>query len=80
MTDIETLAKRHLPGDYTIERLEFMDGDTRTKAKHNAGWSATNFVQWTLWQDFGEIWIDYYENDRRLTRNIHSYELSERVV
>jgi len=81
MADIHTLAQRHLPGDdYTIVRREFTDGDERTLAKYSEGWSATNYRTYTLWKEFGEIWIEYYEHDVRRDRRVFRYQLSERVI
>ena len=77
---INDLAEAHLSGDYTLERIEFMDGDTRTKAKHSYGWSATNYVTEILWEDFEEIWIEYFEHDQRLSRRVFSYTFRERII
>lgn len=81
MTDIHTLAEQHLPGEgYTIERREFQDGDTRTVAVYNVGWSATNYRSYKLWKDRGEIWIEYFEHDVRRDRRIFRYEPDQRVI
>jgi hypothetical protein len=78
---IHDLADRHLPGDdYTVERREFTDGDTRTLARYSVGWSSTNYRQYTLWQDLGEIWVEYYEHDVRRDRRRFRFELGERVI
>lgn len=80
-SEIHDLAKRHLPGeDYTIERREFTDGDSRTLAVYSEGWSSTNYLTYRLWMDLGEIWVEYYENDTRRDRRIFRYGLTERVV
>jgi len=78
--NIHDLAERHLPGDYTVERVEFTDGTTRTKAIHSVGWSATNYVQYVLWGERGELWVEYYENDRLVVRTPHRFELTDRIV
>ena len=78
--DVHNLARRHLSGDYTVEHIEFTDGDTRTKATHSVGWSPYDYFQEVLWADFGEIWLDSYENDSLIHRRIVSIELTDRVI
>lgn len=81
MTDIYKLAEAHLPGeDYTIERREFTDRDTRTIAVYNYGWSHDNYIQYQLWKDSMEIWVEYYEHDTRRDRRIYSINLEDRVI
>jgi len=58
-------------GCYTVERREFADGDWRTLVKHSVGWSATCYVQVTVWVGRGDVWVEYYEGDVRRCRDIH---------
>lgn len=61
--------------NYTIEHRQFSDGDDRVLVKHNYGWSATNYVTISIWMRREDVWVEYYENDNRLTRDV--YDLDE---
>lgn len=60
---------------YTIEHRQFSDGDDRVLIKHSYGWSATEYVTITIWMKQDMVWVEYYEDDNRRTRDV--YELSE---
>lgn len=79
MSDIHELADRLLPGDYTVERVEFSDGDSRARAKHTISWSSTMYITHIVWKS-GQYWLDYYENDRRVARRIYSWRLEDRII
>jgi hypothetical protein len=77
--DIHTLADRHLSGDYTVEKREFTDGDSRELARHSIGWElGTRFAE-VLWRN-GDFWIEYYEGDTLRDRRVFSWDLRSRVV
>jgi hypothetical protein len=79
--DIHELAKQHLPGDYTVIKREFTDGDSRTLAKHAQGHGELGCAtEFTLWKELGQIWVEYYEHDIQRDRRVLPYELQERVV
>jgi len=62
------VGREHFGESYTVEHRAFADGDTRTMVKHSVGWSPTNYVTITIWVGQETVWREYYENDRRLTR------------
>ena len=78
--DVYDAADRHLSGAYTIDRREFMDGDTRTVAKHSYGWERGCRVTEKLWFERGELWIEYYEGDTLRDRQVYRTGLTERAV
>lgn len=80
MVDIHDLASRHLPGDYTVDRREFTDGDERTLAKHSVGWELGTRIDYVLWKELGQIWVEYFEGDTQRDRAVYTYELGERAI
>lgn len=73
--DPHAFGREHFGDAYTVERREFADGDTRTLVIHTAAaWSATNYVQITVWCERGSVWREYYEHDRRRTRETIPFE------
>lgn len=78
---IGELADRHLPGDYTIERREFTDGDRRDTAVHAIGYGELGCrTEIRLWKQSGDVWVEYYEGDVRRSRSAYNIGLQERVV
>jgi hypothetical protein len=72
--DPHAFGDRVFDGRYTVEKREFADGDTRTLVKHTVGWSPTNHVTITVWCERGSVWREYYEHDRRRTREVLSLD------
>ena len=78
---IKKLAERHLPGDYTIERREFTDGDRRDTAVHALGYGEVGCrTETRLWKESGNVCVDYYEHDVLRTRDVYNINLQNRIV
>lgn len=61
--------------NYTIEHRQFSDTDERVIIKHHYGWSSTNYVTIQIWTTMDSVWVEYYEDDIRRTRDV--YDLAD---
>jgi len=77
---ITELAEKHLPGEFTINKTLFQDGDERHTATHSFGWEVGCRYDIKIWEHTENVWVEYYEHDTMRDRQVYSIGLNERVV